>query len=239
MRYKEIIMRFINISLFLFFACIIIIGCSCSDTNEKTVDGTPDSASNVDISYPRYETNFPLTAQYCQQFLNSEIEFCGLKFHYCFNDGILDSDAYSFEFRSHAKYENLICIDKTLNVIETVYTQFSGMEDGAQIHYQFDPPKEFIMPIFSLIQQNPDYFFNAEEFGEEESLSFLAGGELGHNNLITLKIGLPGNRLDYRAKYNAFCKGWDPGDDPPAELLPLINYIETTILPEMRKHPDE
>ena len=128
---------------------------------------------------------------------------------------------------------------KLFSEVETVHTILDSMENGELTYYQFDPPKEFIMPIFNLIRQNPDHYFNAEEFGEEESLSFLSCKELGHYNVITLKIGLPGNRLDYRAKYNAFCKGWDPGDDPPVELLPLINYIETVILPEMRQHPDE
>jgi hypothetical protein len=226
-------------NIILIFACTLIIGCSSSDANDKIDEKLPSSTSNGDVHIPIYETNYPLTAQYFQQFLNSEIQFCGLVFSYSFYYTMPGSDGYNYSFDSFAKYENDLCIDKILSEIETVYTLLDGMENGELFSYQYDPPKEFIMPIFNLISQNPDYYFNGEEYGEEESLSFLSGKELGHYNVITLKIGLPGNRFDYRAKYNAFCKGWDPGDDPPAELLPLINYIESTILPEMRQHPDE
>jgi hypothetical protein len=37
--------------------------------------------------------------------------------------------------------------------------------------------------------------------------------------------------------FKSLVKGWEPGDNPPDELMPVINYIETVILPIMREHP--
>ena len=105
-------MRIINIGLLPIIVCFLIIGCSSSDANDKIDDKTPSSNLNSDVSFPLYETNYPLTAQYFQQFLNSEIQFCGLVFSYSFYYEMPGSDGYNFSFDSYAKYENYLCIDK-------------------------------------------------------------------------------------------------------------------------------
>ena len=82
-----------------------------------------------------------------------------------------------------------------------------------------------------------DYYFNAEEYGGEESLNIAGEGAYGHKNYITFTIEEPMIIPFTHSTVKTLCKGWNPGDSPPAELMPLINYLETVVIPEMRNHP--
>jgi hypothetical protein len=218
---------------------LFIYGCSSSNAKEANNAKVTNTSETKDISYPYFEYNSPLTEQYYQQFMDSEMEFCQMSFYYVVYLEPPEAYNYGLNFFALTEYVNSECVNQTLEDIEVFSATHDIDDDSSLSYFEYKIPIEHIMPIFNLIQQNPGYYFNAEEYGEEESLSFVAGGELGNKNFVTLKIGLPGRTELSNHQFKAFSKGWDLGDDPPEELLPLIDYIENTILPIMREHPFE
>ncbi|MFH1515101.1 MAG: hypothetical protein ABIG42_06530, partial [bacterium] len=83
------------------------------------------------------------------------------------------------------------------------------------------------------------YFCNGEEYGDDEFLEFVTPWEMGINfkNYVILTF-YPADRDYYiHCPVNSIIKGWHPADDPPVELLPLIDFFETEIIPVAREHP--
>ncbi len=147
-------------------------------------------------------------------------------------------DARRQYFRIHSPAEldiqNGIALGSLLSNIPNCAAYYDDLDSNDS--FMLDLSDVLITPIFYLMQQD-DYYFNAEEYGGEEMLDMAIEYSFGHWNYIALRIEPPDAPLFAIVPVKTLCKGWDPGDDPPAELMPLINYLENVIIPEMHQHP--
>lgn len=223
-----------------FITLIMICLMLCPNATKPADDGSnPTQAMDDECKYQFTAfTHYPISSDYFQDIMDSNEQFTMFEIDYYMN---IDPNHHDAKIQSLSVLANQIPIDggvqnQSLCDIEQFEAYYT--EDMYSI-YSCEIPDDLFLPALQLIQQQNDYYFNAEEYGEEESLTIVSGRQFGHVNYIMLYI-YPADRDIYAPmSVNAFCKGWDPGDDPPAELMPLINYLETVILPEMRQHPDE
>ena len=179
----------------------------------------------------------PLTVDYYQDFLNSIVEFPRIYLNY--GTGIDEEHLYEITqvlgINTYAvNLDEIFFANLTLDDID-IFEAYYG--DNEWHSFKFDLNKTLLMPLFDLFLAQPDYFFNGNEYGGEENLLIGVGSDFGHRNFITLRIYLPDQIRSTTGTAKAFCKGWDPGDDPPVELIPILDYLENVILPEMRNHP--
>ena len=184
--------------------------------------------------------NYPITPAYFQDFLDSLEPFSSVFIVYY----MAGSPDYPNDVRQVLKIdslrevdqENEIIVNKTLSSISEYGSTYRDWDN--EIFYLFDElPASFVQPIYSILQEQEDYYFNAAEYDGEASIYIDSGLELSHKNMIELTIFFPD--LTFHSDLEAYYinKGWDPGENPPEELMPLINYLETVIIPELRNHP--
>ena len=210
-----------------------------SNNTDTTIEIPKDEAEFLEdgpMPPPRF-TAEPLTAEYFQSFLASEIDFSMMYFDY--NVGIDAEHLYEISeglaINTHALYlDHVYFNNQNLNSIQDFYA-FYGDNDWNS--FECDLDKTLVMPLFDLFLEQPEYFFNGDEYGGEESLKIGTGISFGNRNYVILEIYQPDKKISETGTAKAFCKGWDPGDDPPVELIPVLAYLENVILPEMRNHP--
>ncbi|MGY5877380.1 MAG: hypothetical protein RTU30_16630 [Candidatus Thorarchaeota archaeon] len=223
----------------LIITLVCLIGCANSQikterTNDRTSEKSNESTSYGSGAFPHY----PLTSTYYQDFMDSTIQFSKFKMLYNMD---IDSE------HQDAKIQRLVIavrqdlVDDTISDFELLNVEsfYSYYTEDMYSTYEYDLPRSLVIPMLQLIQQNWDYYFDAEEYGGEESLEIYSGRQFGHRNFIEVDIYPPNRDIYTPFTAKAFCKGWDPGDDPPVELQPLVDYLENVILPEMRQHPTD
>lgn len=226
-----------------FRALIILLVCfiGCANSQSKTEDKEStalDETISCEAQPPVPFTHYPLTSDYLQGFMDSTIEFTQFYLIYDMNIDMNHHDIRKqrLTIMIRQNLEERTYLNMSLSNIESFYSYYTDKD--IRQNFEYNIPENLITPILQMIQQQGDYYFNAEEYGGDESLEYYFGRQLGHVNHIALDI-YPADRDIFTPKsVKAFCKGWDPGADPPEELMPLIDYIENVILPEMRQHPN-
>jgi len=197
-----------------------------------------DSSSDTTLDIPPVITHYPITQEYFQGLIDLEEEFSSIELVYYMRKDTAHPDArqqklvlFSRFIRDHEG--NILNLN--LSTVETYHTFYRDNDE--QQTYIFDIPSELVIPMFHLIQQNGDYLFNAEEFNGEESLVYAYFHELGITNNVRLEIKPPDRIKFVFPDIKMFVKGWEIGEDPPEELMPLIDYLEEVIIPIVRQHP--
>lgn len=188
------------------------------------------------------DTHFPVTAEYFQQFMNGEAEFSWIKIYY--NIGLSpycdDLPELSMVLESNYDFtDEMYWVDMTLNELEFFIGDLYDTDQKFYCAgYTID---ENIMPIFEIIQNDLNYYCNAEEYNGEDSVEFINPWEMGieFKNYIQITFYPPDISFYNCPPLKSIIKGWNPCDDPPEELMPLINYMEDVILPIARQHPRE
>jgi hypothetical protein len=130
-------------------------------------------------------------------------------------------------------------LSKVLSEIQQYDVSYTYYDYNSRTYQSFgcELPSNLIIPIFQLIQQE-DYYFNGDEFNGAESREIAQDIMFGHINFISMHIQQPDQPCGEQHVSKTFCKGWDPGDNPPQELMPVINYLENTIIPMLLEHPE-
>ena len=184
--------------------------------------------------------HYPITSEYFQDVLGSIEPFSLILIKYNtygspeYPDVVMQRLAVLSNLEPD--FENEIFLDRTLS---SIIQYDSYLHDwNNDVFYKFNElPVILVQPIYNLIQLQEDYYFNAAEYEGEESLYIDSPLELGHKNMIELTIYFPNLTFNSDLEVYYLNKGWDPGEDPPTELIPLIDYLETVIIPELRNHP--
>ena len=188
--------------------------------------------------YP--DTFYPITGEYYEGFMNAEIETTWIEIVYWMGTSPECREVRDQHIILRSNYDfddDLYWINMTINEVEFFIADYSDGDINQDYCAGFSMDE--LMPFFLLVDQNPDYFFNAEEYGEEESLEFTNPWDMGWDfkNSIMLSFYAPDREFSQDLPLKSFIKGWHPCDDPPAELLSLINFFETVIIPIAREHP--
>lgn len=233
-------MRFLNI---LIIICVMIMfNCMCNNANSHVKSENRDSQKFEECVWqiPCTITHYPITPEYYQSFMNSEIEFSAFDLYY----SVYDWDEHPNprkQFLRICSYPfdraNNIHLDHTLSDIAFYnWSTYSDLDINQE--FKYDLPAELVLPMLMEIQEDGDYFLNAEEYEGEESLEFYSFADWKPVNYISLMLSNPNMEIgDIPESKRAFIKHWPRDEDPPEELLPLIDFIENVILPEMRQHP--
>lgn len=203
-----------------------------SSSEEDNIVSKNDDQKSDWLPTPVY-TREPMTSEYFNNFLDSTESFSDIGFVYMLG--------YDPEFPNEPQKWIRISIDVKTGIDENYLLNQSLQEievfngiyyDGIEWKsYKCSLSQENVMPIFHFIQGNADFYFNAVEYNGEESLDYALERSFGHEDYISMSIFQPDQPAYETGTSKTFCKGWDPGDDPPEELLPLINYLEETIIP--------
>ena len=190
--------------------------------------------------YPH--TYIPLTAEYFQRFINGEEEVSKLEIQYTLGISSSCPEAKGFRLSLVSKFdwdEDKFWIDMTYDELE----YFAGLLYDTDQHFYYAGflIEAEMLSFFQIIENNPEYFCDGEEYGGEESVDFIDPLELGMDFkcYIMIIIYPPDILYSDDPPRKAIIKGWDPCGNPPEELLPLKNFLDSVILPEMRLHPDD
>jgi hypothetical protein len=222
---------FIRVSIIILLAFTI----TCIDSNAKC-DHKQFTNSCTFIDNDLYK-RYPIQFAYFQNFINSDIEFTEIQFRYYMNICPGHHDVRKQYLRIHSDFK-IIDNEYVDVILDSIQDYDSFYNDwNTKERYSVRLSRDLIIPMFELILDNADYLFNAEEYHGEEYLEYLSERELGFVNHLALEI-FPDDRTIFEPTTSySFIKGWNPGDDPPEGLMPLINYLENVIIPELRQHP--
>ena len=182
-------------------------------------------------------THYPFTQEYFEGFMDSEEEFTMIYFNYFMRSNSSHPDArwQRLDVEARYRYNGGTLLNFPLSEIDEFYSYYIDIDINQS--YEHKIPSNLVIPMFQVILDNGNYFFNAEEFNGEETLEYGSITELGLQNRIIMQIYLPNQEQPELPTKRTFIKDWNIGDDPPEELMPLIDYLEDVILPEMRQHP--
>lgn len=208
-------------------------GISPSTRKEKGI-----SLKDKDFPASAMLTRTPIETEYYNGFMNSSIQFSQLEFFYVLNNVMLNED-YSlryFEISVPPSFDPTTqqLYDITLSELQNFKGHYLNRTGSIIQKSHCGLSSEVVLNLLQMIQSQGTYYFNAAEYNGQPS--FEAGSELefGYYNYVAMNIYAPGQEPYVIPPIRTFCKGWDPGDNPPAELMPVINYIENTIIPYMR-----
>ncbi|MCD6217538.1 hypothetical protein J7L05_06730 [bacterium] len=206
--------------------------------NQNTVpDLTTDLASH-NRPTPRIPRE-PITQEYFDEFIESTLQFSLLRFEYSmsYDENNPNARKQVFQLKIPMDIDNSTYLIRNRVLSDIINYKAYYKDRNLAQRFKCLFPSNTILPIFQTIQSQGDYYFNAGEYGGEESLDIALPRAFGHVNYITMTIQEPELEPFDIPPHKTLCKGWDPGDDPPAELMPLIAYLESVIIPEMRQHP--
>ena len=197
------------------------------------------SACEPPVIYP--SVYYPISESYFLSFMASEVEFSNIAIIYSMGiaPGYPDKrDQYLF-IQSNTKTDgDNNWINMYFNEIEHYIADYKD-SDIPQFYHSGHSTDELI-PFFSLISADIDYFCSGSEYGENEYLEFVQPYQvlgLDYKNYIMFAVYPPDKPPFALSPVKAFIKGWHPSDDPPEELLPLIDFFEAEIIPIAREHP--
>ena len=195
------------------------------------------------IAYPPPEfvpdIHYPITSEYYQNIFNLDTEISEIVIRYRMGTApsLINAREQALILSSKVDYEGDFYRNKNLDEIE----YYIGYYDDFNISqfYSAGYSNEEIKPIFQLIMNDITYFCNGEEYGDDDFLKFVTPWELGIEFKSYVMVTFyPADRDYYiHCPVNSIIKGWHPADDPPVELLPLINFFENEIIPIAREHP--
>jgi len=191
--------------------------------------------------------HYPITSDYYQSFMNSNTGFIEFFITYRMSATPEHPDArsHNITLRSPVAFEgtpndygNWRWKYLVLSEITSVAALYKDI-DNNWAHYKIDDlSMDYISPILQMFQQNPTYFFNGGEYNGQQYFECAMPHDFGHINYVSFELNISAPLISHSEMiFKSLVKGWDPGDDPPAELMPVIDYIETVILPIMRQHP--
>jgi len=241
-------MRNIYIILIIFLFQLISCGHNNADIKQDQIKMT----SNVTYDAPmqtQLSFHYPMTRQFYNGFLNSTNEFTMIYFYYAMgidenhpdapdqNLSISITPKWVPEYGpDHFKNQKL----NEINVYPAYYNFVDTNSNPNYKDYSFDLPQKIMLQILQIIQQNGTYYFNAQEYGGEPSKHIASEMQFegGYRNGISLEIQQTDQPVREQLVFKTFSKGWNPGSNPPPELMPLINYLEGTVIPLMKEHPD-
>jgi len=179
---------------------------------------------------------YPITSNYFNDFMNSTEQFSQFRFRYTISPVSQKSNSWEYVFIIQSPTDldpnTDLLVNKTLNTINSYSANYDI--NSTSESYMLDIGSALIMPMLQIIQSQSSYYFNSEEYNGREYRRIIVEEDFGHENYISMTIEGPQLEPFTRPVSKTFCKGWDPGDSPPSELMPLINYIENTIFPYMR-----
>ena len=189
------------------------------------------------------DTHYPVTSEFYMQFMNAQTEFSSIQLFYYLGLSSMCDDEQVLDLLLDSNYdfdEDDYWVDMTIEDLAFFIGYYSDLDICSPqciTGYSID---EYIMPLFEIIEDDLEYYCNAEEYGEEDSLEFISPRELGFDFgcYVMMVFYPPDIRMNDSPPLKAFIKGWHPCDDPPVELMPLIDYLEEVIIPIARQHPD-
>jgi len=241
-------MKYLNI-IFLLIVMISLAICCQKDFNDnKNNQERKETGFQKEAPIPAdLNTYEPMTQEYFDGFMNSTNEFSIIYFYYYtgLDSNHLDAEEKVFGFNIQGeqihdgtKYR---FVNKKLNEIDYYISDYTYIDINSTPNYKsysHDLTPDLIIPLFQIIQQNGDYLFNAAEYNGAERVEYRHEMQFGYRNNVVLKIQQPDQPENNERVFKAFCKGWNPGEEPPAELMPVINYLENTIIPILLQHPE-
>lgn len=209
-----------------------------SNIKQSTAQVPPTELASKNRPTPRIPRE-PITEEYFDDFMESTLQFSLVWFEYCMSYDENNPNARNQAFHLDIPMEIDSITDLIRNRALSDINQYESFYKDRDINQRFNCilPPNIILPIFQTMQSQSDYYFNAEEYGGEEILDIALPRAFGHVNYITFTIQEPELEPFDIPPHKTLCKGWDPGVDPPEELMPLIDYLEGVIIPEMRNHP--
>ena len=231
-------------TLIIFLMVFILISCKSKDeviVRDDNKDHNNQKYNNTCKIYSGDSTTRePITLQYFTDFCNSSSQFSVTYFKY-----VMDSTEEHPDAERKGLYiSSRVLVDENRNYTSRILSEindFDSVYDDWSNNQVFETnlPKNYLLNIYQIINTGSSYYFNASEYGGEQSLGIGIEFAFGHRNYITMSIYLPDNDPEpgFPQTAKTFCKGWDPGNPPPTELMPLINYLESVVIPEMRLHP--
>jgi hypothetical protein len=209
--------------------------------NNNNQNPMPDSESS--LASKKHPTpcipREPITQEYFDDFMESTLSFSQFRLTYFMsaNEEHPDAREQFFTIHSPIKMDNstFALINQILSEITMYESHYIDLDTDAS--YDYELSTNLVSPIFQIMQTQGVYYFNAEEFAGEPSRVIGIESSFGHINYISMTFEETQLEAFDIPPHKTLCKGWDPGDDPPAELMPLIAYLESVIIPEMRQHP--
>jgi len=231
---------------------LIILAVSCqhdsnlSDSKNSTGKKEGNNASSFSesrsLSAPQI-TRIPITLDFFQNFLNSNQVFSWVQIIYRMgiDDEHLEARRVGVQISSPIVFSNTKTedwADRVLSEIDYYSSTYGEGDEPTRYECEFDLGSNFVSPIYQFILDQHGYYFNPTEYQGNPSLEIAMEYEFGHECFVAMNI-YPHDDIPRRfpRPVRTFCKGWDPGSNPPPELMPLINYLETVIIPELRQHP--
>ena len=232
---------------------ILSVICSCENHENGNVN-TKSSSNNKKVlqsensqgdyfTHGAQITRIPITLDFFQNFLNSNQVFSWVQIIYRMgiDDEHLEARRVGVQISSPIVFSNTKTedwADRVLSEIDYYSSTYGEGDEPTRYECEFDLGSNFISPIYQFILDQHGYYFNPTEYQGNPSLEIAMEYEFGHECFVAMNI-YPHDNIPRRfpRPVRTFCKGWDPGSNPPPELMPLINYLETVIIPELRQHP--
>ena len=203
---------------------------------------TPGYADFCPPPTPNPVTHNPITSEFYNQFMNSEVEFTKIEIRYSMGQapgyGHLRDQRLFMESNTDIT-DDMYWVNMTLTDLEFFIAHYSDWDVTPHFYHAGYTIEDDMLPIFQLVQANLDYYCNAEEYNGEESIEFINPWEMGieFKNYVMLSFYPPDVNFWACPPLKSFVKGWHPGEAPPEELMPLIDYLEAEIIPIARLHP--
>ncbi len=244
--------------LLLLLIVVSVASFSCSDeksseqdlnyNNKERVNNNKQSAPPVlttDLASHNRPTpripREPITQEYFVDFMESTLQFSLLRFEYSmsYDEDNPNARKQVFQLKIPMEIDNSTDLIRNRVLSEIIHYEAYYKDKDGDLAQRFKCllPSNIILPIFQTMQSQGGYYFNAEEYGGEESLDIALPRAFGHVNYITMTIQEPELEPFDIPPHKTLCKGWNPSEEPPEELMPLIYYLESVIIPEMHQHP--
>jgi hypothetical protein len=182
----------------------------------------------------------PISESYLNGIIESTIEYSTILFSYAIISHPGQPEIREYWLDIHNRNTLNLAGDMRLN--QTI----SGSQFYDSNYYDVDEHDSFEMEIstdrfshiLNIIYTQRNYYLNPYEYHGEESLSIHTPSSFDHKTCyIYLEIEAPDFDPNEDPPCYALCKSWNPGENPPAELSDLIDYLEDVIIPEIRQHP--
>ncbi len=209
-----------------------------NNNKQSTPSDLPNELASHNRPTPRIPRE-PITEEYFDEFMVSTLQFSlvWLEYSMSYDEDNPNARKQSFRLTNPMEIDNSTDLIRNRVLSDIIlYEAYYNDRDLSQA-FRCNLSSSQALVIFQTMQSQGGYYFNAVEYGGEESLDIALPRAFGHVNYITMTIQEPELEPFDIPPHKTLCKGWDPGDDPPAELVPLINYLENVIFPEMRQHP--
>jgi len=232
---------------------VMLVSCQHHDRNQSNSENSTGKrgekkaetfSESMALRAPQL-TRIPITLDFFQNFLNSNQVFSWVQIIYRMgiDDEHLEARRVGVQISSPIVFSNTKTedwADRVLSEIDYYSSTYGEGDEPTRYECEFDLGSNFVSPIYQFILDQHGYYFNPTEYQGNPSLEIAMEYEFGHECFVAMNI-YPHDDIPRRfpRPVRTFCKGWDPGSNPPPELMPLINYLETVIIPELRQHPYE